>query len=287
MLTLKQVNETKDQIAFIGEILVNFNGKNLLCEYKRLSLSDNPFLIPVCVCCGYLSGALGGVPLWTEIAAKGYEVYLISLPGYGESENPSSDFYTEDYLYNASEIYYQAMQNLGIKKSHLVGHSMGAAILGRIVANHPEIARTFVALSSSGIRSYNLFQGINLAYRFVKSGMDYNNEYGKNLNDVYKILLECTKQKSPIKGRILQRLFEFIAICQDDNFAGILSRIKCPIINIFGTEDTVFPYEELKIFFDKHGKDVTDIPVLGGMHNTTLYPPHTERVAELLSEVMK
>ena len=62
-------------------------------------------------------------------------------------------------------------------------------------------------------------------------------------------------------------VLELVAICQDDDFAGILNRIECLIVNITGTEDIVFPYEESKIFFNKYGKDVTNIPILGGMHN--------------------
>jgi pimeloyl-ACP methyl ester carboxylesterase len=66
--------------------------------------------------------------------ARHYRVYLVDLPGFGTMHFPYSRF----VLANAASWLVSWMEAVGLKRAHLIGHSMGGYICMQIAAHFPE-----------------------------------------------------------------------------------------------------------------------------------------------------
>jgi len=77
-----------------------------------------------------------------------YQVYALDLKGFGDSEKPSSGYRMRDFVSLLRDFF----DAVGIKKSVLVGHSMGGAIALSFTLAYPEDVErlVLVALPASG-----------------------------------------------------------------------------------------------------------------------------------------
>ncbi len=74
-------------------------------------------------------------------------VYAIEMPGHGGSDKAVGDA-SLAFMARAAR---EALAALGLPKAHLVGHSMGGAIVARMAADAPEIAASVTLLASAGL----------------------------------------------------------------------------------------------------------------------------------------
>lgn len=75
--------------------------------------------------------------------AQHYCVYLVDLPGFGSMRFPRGRF----VLTNAASWLLSWMEAIGLKRAHLVGHSMGGYICMWIAAHHPEVVTRLVLVA--------------------------------------------------------------------------------------------------------------------------------------------
>jgi pimeloyl-ACP methyl ester carboxylesterase len=75
--------------------------------------------------------------------ARHYRVYLVNLPGFGSMHFPRDRF----VLTNAASWLSGWMEAIGLKRAHLVGHSMGGYICMWIAAHHPEVVARLVLVA--------------------------------------------------------------------------------------------------------------------------------------------
>lgn len=66
--------------------------------------------------------------------AKDYRVIAIDLREHGRSDKPE---FSEDYGPKMGLDLINLLDYLQIEKAHLIGHSMGAFVIGRLVETHP------------------------------------------------------------------------------------------------------------------------------------------------------
>ncbi|MDA2934501.1 alpha/beta hydrolase [Acidobacteria bacterium AH-259-D05] len=80
---------------------------------------------------------------------KWFHVYAPDKLGQGFTDLPQSD---EDYTMAAIIGHaHDFIQEMGLKKVHLVGHSRGAYVVTRLTLEHPELVRTLVIVDSNTI----------------------------------------------------------------------------------------------------------------------------------------
>ena len=88
----------------------------------------------------------GWRPIFDHLAAH-FHVYALDKLGQGYTGNPQSD---SDYNMSAvTQHIYRFMEELGIQKVHLVGHSRGALPAARIAADHPDMITTLTLFDSN------------------------------------------------------------------------------------------------------------------------------------------
>ena len=87
---------------------------------------------------------LSGSTLWwrrnVQDLAQHYKVYLVDLPGFGSASRKHEHF----VLKQAGEWLVDWMDAIGLKQTHLIGHSMGGYICMWIAAHRPDVVLRLV-----------------------------------------------------------------------------------------------------------------------------------------------
>lgn len=101
-------------------------------------------------------GVGGWAENWQEvigpIAASGRRAIALDLPGFGESERPrrgSRYFDPEEPFY--ARVIWAALDALGVRRAHLVGNSLGGAVVTMAALGEPARARSLTLVAGAGI----------------------------------------------------------------------------------------------------------------------------------------
>jgi pimeloyl-ACP methyl ester carboxylesterase len=122
-----QTDLDREQMMSAGKNLsIIVNGKHIEAEWHGAAPERTPTLV-------LLHEGLGSLSMWRDFPAKlaqrtGYGVLVYSRPGYGKSDPvtlPRPLSYMHD---EALEVLPQVLDQAGIKKTILIGHSDGASI---------------------------------------------------------------------------------------------------------------------------------------------------------------
>lgn len=94
-----------------------------------------------------LSGSTRWWDMTVPALATRYRVYLIDLPGFGLMSRAEGGF----ILSEAASWLSSWMEAVGLKRVHLVGHSMGGYISAVLAARRPELLHRLVLVAPAGV----------------------------------------------------------------------------------------------------------------------------------------
>jgi pimeloyl-ACP methyl ester carboxylesterase len=297
-LSINKIFENrKDFIPGVGKQLekeskveVEISGEKLNIDYRVISVEslENKDWGAVVVLPGFGSGWEGISELGFSLACEGRKVVMPSLPGYGNSDNPSKNYYENDSFDNEAETINQLLNKVVMKegeKIHLIGHSMGSEIMATFAQKYPEKVSSLVLLNPAGVNDKE--DNFSLGGRFVGSGIKTSAEY--NIRSVFsgekdyekEIWKYIPKTKSPFAGgRSSQRLSEVNKL-SEGHLLEKIKDIKCPITYISGQLDTVYPpgkeddetSQLSRVIKSVSNKTKIEKSVMAGLrHNTTIAP---------------
>lgn len=263
---------------------VEVSGEKLQVDYRIISIKgvEKEGADPVILLPGFGSGWEGISELGFSLAAEGREVIMPSLPGYGNSDNPSEKYYKTDNFDNEAEVVRQLAENISElkgKKFHLIGHSMASEILATFSEKCPDKTSSLVLLNPAGVREKE--SGAYLGARFGMDGLKSTAEYAirmrfsgeKDYEEGLKKYIP--KTQSPFaKERLGQRLAEAQKLTKG-HLLEKLRVIKKPIIYISGELDSVYPPDtQMQYIIDavNHEIDIKESVMTGLRHNTTIAP---------------
>ncbi len=83
-----------------------------------------------------------------EALKDGFKVTAIDFPGFGESGEPPDYFGVQEF----SDLTYELIVQLGLKKPHIICHSFGGRVSILLAAGYPQIIDKIVFTNSAGIR---------------------------------------------------------------------------------------------------------------------------------------
>ncbi|HEY2058561.1 MAG TPA: alpha/beta fold hydrolase [Amycolatopsis sp.] len=120
-----------------------------------------------------LHGGGPGASAWSNfgrnlpVFGKAYRTIAVDQPGFGRSDKPTEH---PQYFRHSADAVAGLMDELGIKRAHLVGNSLGAGAAVRLALNHPDRAGRLVLMGAGGL-SLNLFapdptEGVRYLARF-------------------------------------------------------------------------------------------------------------------------
>lgn len=178
--------------------------------------------------------------------AEHYTVYAVDQIGFGLSDkSPDLDFSKT----NSAVLIGKLMDQLGVVRYHLLGHSMGGEVAMHIALNRPESVDRLILLNSAGLGDLqngrrtrlpawmidNILQNY-LLQRLVFLRTVYDNSFADANN--FARFYYFNKQ---IPATALNRIIE-------DNDSGILgeriAEIENPALLIWGRQDRIIPLDQ-------------------------------------------
>jgi pimeloyl-ACP methyl ester carboxylesterase len=121
-------------------------------NFSEFNASVNLPLIPVVLLHGW-EGSLNSLnPLAEELSHKlPFRIINLELPGFGKTDLPKEIMCTEDY----ADFITDFLNDQGIAKTILVGHSFGGKTAICFTLNHPDKVDQLILINSSGIKPNN------------------------------------------------------------------------------------------------------------------------------------
>jgi pimeloyl-ACP methyl ester carboxylesterase len=95
-------------------------------------------------------GLSGSTRWWSrnvQAVAERHQIYLVDLPGFGIMHSLRRRFVLAETATWLSEW----MEAVGLRRAHLVGHSMGGYLSVRLAASRPELVRRLVLVAPAGV----------------------------------------------------------------------------------------------------------------------------------------
>jgi pimeloyl-ACP methyl ester carboxylesterase len=203
---------------------------------------------------------LGGPLMWQtaiEPLSHTFQVIVIHLPGFGESDSPENNFSTKEY----ADFFSSILDALGLQKIFLAGISYGGQIALSFAQTHPERLEKLILIASTGMD-----KGVILMRnRFLRNIVFL---LGKYLI-LRSMLLICLfgrfsfydiKNRPPdLCGKFLQHIsgrgkrdvwlhaVENI-FTEQYEIEKILPDIRCPVLIIWGEQDLTIPVQSAYLF---------------------------------------
>ena len=186
----------------------------------------------------FLHGA-GGFPTWLpffEKLAERYEVLIQEHPGFGRSDNPP-------WIRNIADLtmyYLDFLDELGVAKIHLVGHSLGGWIAAELAVRDCARLSTLTLLAPAGIRVKGIPSGDNFIWSVEEA--ERNLFHDPAIADAL-LARTLTEEEADIAltNRFMAAKFGWEPRWFNPALERWLHRIKVPTLVIWGEQDRLFP----------------------------------------------
>jgi pimeloyl-ACP methyl ester carboxylesterase len=174
----------------------------------------------------FVHGWLGSWRYWVPVMddlARDYRTYALDLWGFGDSDKARERYGIDDYV----DLLISFMDELGVMRAPLVGHTLGATIATRLASRHPDrVTRVLAAglpLSADAINRKLLSAGTNeaLARLFWHRQRPYP-EVEMGLSKTAENAIALSIQ----------------AVAQLD-LRSVLDEVDAPLLTVYGERDTV------------------------------------------------
>ena len=191
-----------------------------------------------------LHGWLGSWELWRntiEILGQEFRTYALDFSGFGESSGRDSDFSVGNYVESVNEF----MDQLGIVKAPLVGHSMGGTVSLSVALRYPEKVVKVAVIGSpingdslnlllkfSGYRSFArlIWTSPALVKLFMRNYSRFLAKDGKTLGDMIVAGVSKTSTES---------YFQSIGTLSKTDLRSQIGALEMPVMGFYGKSDRI------------------------------------------------
>lgn len=161
-----------------------------------------------------------------------FHVYSLDFPGFGESDDPPEAWGVPEYRDFLSEF----IEQNGIVKPILIGHSFGCRVAIRYAAQYPDNVRKMCLSGAAGIRPKH---GLDYQIRTkaYKAGKWFLKATGQN-----EKLEELQNKSGSEDYRNAKGVMRptFVKVVNDD-VSDILKDVTCSVLLVWGDQDTAAP----------------------------------------------
>ena len=172
-----------------------------------------------------------------------YRVLRLDLPGFGQTELPPKNWYLDDYI----EFVRAFIEKINIEPEYIVGHSFGARIILKALAQKRLSAKKIVLIAAAGVSKVN--QTRNMTFNLIA-------KLGK--------LLTAIPPLSLFRKKIREKFYAFIGsdylsssalsgtflnVIHED-LSNLVKGISIPTLLIWGAEDKATPLADAKFLAD-------------------------------------
>lgn len=202
-----------------------------------------------------------------NLLSKEYKIVIVDLPGHGQSDEPPFAWTVFDY----SDAIKKLLDELGIKKPNLVGHSFGGKISLAYASNYE--VKNLVVLGSPFKAEKNK-QSLKIKILKALKKVPILNKFEEFAKK--RIGSEDYRNASPIMRQVLVNTVNL-------DISGNVQKIKCPTLIVWGDLDEAVPvshaYELEKLITD------AGLVVLEGATHYA-YLEHVSQVANMIRSLV-
>ena len=195
----------------------------------------------------FLHGWLGSWRYWMnsmeELSAY-FRTYALDMWGFGDSDKTFERYRLLDYI----NLLTSFMDELGIQKVSLVGHSLGAMVAVRFASRYPERVEKMVAVS------------LPLMGKAVNSGFFKPNNVVKLIPSRYPEVIREARKANPKAIQVSANSVRDLDLRLD------LLRLQTPTVIIYGDRDSVVDVSHLNALKDLKSSVVKALCLRGTQH---------------------
>jgi pimeloyl-ACP methyl ester carboxylesterase len=217
----------------------------------RYYIAGPPDGVPIVLLHGFMTSSYSWRGIWESLATR-HRVYVIDLPGYGESDWPAAPYSVGSMADAVSRIF----QHLKICRAHVFGAQMGATIAAWFAGQYPRQVNTLVLIAPGGLGegSSNM-----LLYRLlaqpvlgdVVARMIPRSVFIKRLRAHYANSAQATdtvvntywtsfKQRGAIQARIGYQVRQSFEV-NPQEYQQVVKAVSAPTLLLFGEDDPIVP----------------------------------------------
>jgi pimeloyl-ACP methyl ester carboxylesterase len=234
---------------------------------------------------------------WDTMAASltpRYKLIALDLRGRGLSEKPPGGYCVEQHSRDIEAV----MENLGIERPVIVGHSLGALIALALTARRPEKTAGLVLVDGAGCLSEEQLEKVLTgikpaldrlglvfpsfeAYTARLKQAPFLNPWSEALERYFRYEIEDVPDG--VRSRVRpEHILEEIENLKEVNAADYYPRIRCPVLILRATEGTLLPDDRVlpESAVQRMLKEIPDarcVPVNGTNHYSILFQPNPAR----------
>lgn len=216
-------------------------------------------------------------PLADKLIPMGYQIYMLDMPGFGDSEDPPKPYTVLDY----AKFCIQYLDHHSLDKVYLFGHSFGGRLGLILGSDYADRIKKMTLSDSAGIKTeVPLHQRLRLsAYKSIRDGL-----YGIGAKSLADSLRETYNKRygstdfQQVSGVMRQT---FINVVNQD-LLDYAKRVSVPTILVWGDQDHDTPLWQGK----KLEEAIPDAALIvheGAGHYAYLdFPDKTARIMDAL-----
>ncbi|MCS7137105.1 MAG: alpha/beta hydrolase [Candidatus Caldarchaeum sp.] len=225
---------------------------------------------PVVLIHGWASSSFGWRKNLPELSNR-FRTIALDLPGFGLSQRLETGLHLQPLADHLTKF----LNQIGVRRFSLVGHSMGGTISAYLAAAKPDLVQNLVLLNPSlfgteaGRRPFlveivrrkpvgSVLARFMISRYFIRSTL--RRVYVKK-HLVDESLVEGYYESVKRAGLVL---LEAMNIMREFNL-NLFSSIECPVLFVLGEQDRWVPYEKNKELAEKVGAKVYSVPDAGHM----------------------
>jgi len=186
-----------------------------------------------------IEGNLGWLRIHDDLARK-FTVYVPTHPGFAGSDRPS---WLETFL-DLSRFYLWILQELGLNRATLAGHSIGGWLAAEIATISPQVVERLLLIGAAGIRPHegeitDIFLHGNegtrrLSFFDTKQVADYELLFGRKPSP--------EEREAQVINREAVTRYCWKPYMHDPSLEAMLGRLRnLPTLLVWGREDKIVP----------------------------------------------
>jgi pimeloyl-ACP methyl ester carboxylesterase len=174
-------------------------------------------------------------PVAERLAPEGFQVHLLDMPGFGQSDLPPETWGVLDYMRFVTAY----LDDCRIERCHVLGHSFGGRIGLVLAAEQPQRVNRMVLANSAGLRSpLGLAQQTrNALARVVRGSLEtlHLDGWRTRLQDMYNRRYASADYLTagPLRDTFLRVI--------EEDLTPYAQRVQAPTILIWGDQDNDTP----------------------------------------------
>ena len=179
---------------------------------------------------------------------KNYKLIVPDLIGFGYSDKPLVD-YTPEFF---SDFLSKFLQTINLKKTHIIGSSLGGQITVEFASTNPSCLDKLVLVSSSGIMK----QSTPALDAYVMAALYPNEEGAKNAfkmmagpsQEINPKIIEDFVTRMKLPNAKMAFMSTLLGLKNAEEISEKLSCISSPTLIIWGEKDPVIPIKYAQSF---------------------------------------